>query len=341
VTPLQALAEALVCPTHRVKLEAQSHSASGGVPWEDGTIRCPSGCQFAIERGIPRFVDGGYAKAFGLQWRRYQRIQLDSYLGRTYSRDRLERCLGVPLTSLAGKRVLEVGAGAGRFTEWLKRYAGALVSIDLSDAVDANLLNGQGKEPYLLLQADLSRSPLPHKAFDAVVCLGVLQHTPSPEESIKNLVAHLAPGGLLAIDHYRRAPGLFAYKMYLSLGYPLRLILRDLDPETGLKATIAITRICDPVRKWTNKHYWLDQAVSMALPSACYYRDYPDLDPALVYQINELDTHDGLTDYYKHRRTVAEIDAFLRQIGLTHVVCSEGGNGVEAHATAPVTVGLS
>jgi SAM-dependent methyltransferase len=38
--------------------------------------------------------------------------------------------------------------------------------------------------------------------YDYVICLGVLQHTPSPEESMKSLFDMVRPGGAMVIDHY-------------------------------------------------------------------------------------------------------------------------------------------
>jgi 2-polyprenyl-3-methyl-5-hydroxy-6-metoxy-1,4-benzoquinol methylase len=35
-----------------------------------------------------------------------------------------------------------------------------------------------------------------------VVCLGVIQHTPDPEKTIKCLFEKVKPGGVLVIDHY-------------------------------------------------------------------------------------------------------------------------------------------
>jgi len=91
------------------------------------TLTCPSGCQVPVVRGIPRFVPSeDYAAAFGWQWKRFRRSQLDSYSGTTISRDRLTRCLGGSLEAVRGKAVLEAGCGAGRFTEILLE-AGARV----------------------------------------------------------------------------------------------------------------------------------------------------------------------------------------------------------------------
>ena len=133
----------LICPTHHVPLGYEKHiSALEGVPWPEGDMTCSKGCRWAIRGGIPRFVSvTSYASSFGCHWNRYPRTELDSYTGKSYSRQRLERCLGAPLESLRGKVVLECGSGAGRFTELLVRHCDALVCIDLSSAVDANVRN--------------------------------------------------------------------------------------------------------------------------------------------------------------------------------------------------------
>ncbi|WP_406695900.1 class I SAM-dependent methyltransferase [Singulisphaera sp. Ch08] len=334
---LESLVRGLKCPSHKQRLVVECQGELGrGVPWPVGVLQCPSGCTFPIRGGIPRFTDRDhYAEPFGLQWRRYQKTQLDSYTGLPISRERLERCLGMPLEALAGKRILECGSGAGRFTELLLGRGDLLVSLDLSDAVDANLKNCGGRDPYLLIQADINSSPLPKRSFDVCICLGVLQHTPSPEQAIRSLVEHLAPGGLLVIDHYTRYSGPLALSNYLTLGYPLRHVFKRLGPEAGLRATTALTAFCDPIRRRTCRVHWLDRIASRFFPMICYYNEYPGVDPKIVYDLNELDTHDALTDFYKHRRTRAQIDAYLKSLGLIQVECSKGGIGVEARAIVP------
>src|SRR5260370_37100503 len=186
----------LLCPRHRsVQLTYEKEFSTAGVPWPDGEMRCSEGCRWSIRGGIPRFVgENNYASSFGVQWNKYPRTELDSYTGKSYSKQRLERCLGTPLEGLRGKVVLECGSGAGRFTELLVRQCEALVSIDLSSAVDANLRNCRPIHPYLIMQGDINASPLPPKYFDIVVCLGVIQHTSNPERTLPSLVRHVKPG---------------------------------------------------------------------------------------------------------------------------------------------------
>jgi len=322
----------LRCPTHRDILRLDPGTSTfGGMPWPNGQIKCPRGCAFPIERGIPRFVPyDNYAAAYGLQWNRYEKTQLDSYTKQPISRQRLERCLGGELEQLTDKVVLECGSGAGRFTELLIDNCASLVSLDLSDAVDANLKNCSGKKPYLLFQADINRTPLPKRFFDVVICLGVIQHTPSPEQAISSLAEHLKPGGVLVIDHYTVKSALQRVSRFLTAAYAFRAILKRLPPELSLKATKALTAVCDPIRKRTCKHFWLERIASRFLPSICYYATYPQLDVRLAYEWNELDTHDALTRWYSHVRTPQEIERCLFQLGFTQIACNYGGNGVEA-----------
>jgi len=274
---------------------------------------------------------------FGLQWQRYRKTQLDSYTGQPISERRLVRCLGHSLDELQGKKVLEVGSGAGRFTELLLRHCEALVSVDYSDAVEANMRNCSSMQrPYLLLQADVTELPFPPGLFDVVVCLGVIQHTPSPERTIEKLAEQVRPGGILCIDHYI-AEGWSKVGRYLTLAYPLRSILKRLPSEEALKYSIAISEVCDPVRKVTCKYPIVDRIACRLFPSICHYRR-PELQGLSEHQVrewNELDTHDALTDFYKHLYSPDEVQEMVERSGLTVVSVERAGNGVEIRATAP------
>jgi hypothetical protein len=48
-----------------------------------------------------------------------------------------------------------------------------------------------------------------------------------------------------------------------------------------------------------------------------------------------LDTHDSLTDYYKHRRNVEEIAAALGSCQLKEISVGIGANGIEGRAVKP------
>ena len=66
-----------------------------------------------------------------------------------------------------------------------------------------------------------------------------------------------------------------------------------------------------------------------------YYRAHPELNDELQREWALLDTHDSLTDWYRHLRSRKAIRAALERSGLTSIWCEKGGNGVEARAMRP------
>ena len=137
---------------------------------------------FPIVKGIPRFCkDENYADSFGFQWNTFDSTQLDSYSSSDLTELRFYASTGWTPQDLGSSSVLEVGSGAGRFTEvFLRTTKGILFSVDYSSAVDANLRNNiRFAERLKLAQASIYELPFADNSFDKVFCLGVLQHTPS------------------------------------------------------------------------------------------------------------------------------------------------------------------
>lgn len=294
-------------------------------------LRCAFGCNVPVVGGIPRFVPSDdYAAAFGWQWTHFQKSQLDSHTGTTISRDRLTRCLGGDLTVVRGQSVLEAGCGAGRFTEVLLSAGARVFAADLSVAVEANHANCGESADYFVCQADIRRLPVTPASFDVVICLGVVQHTPEPEETIAALASYLKPGGLLVIDHY-------------SEHYPVtgpRRVLRELllrmPPDRARRIALGTARALVPVHRalWRRRRGFgrLRKYLGRVSPLVDYYDAYPELGPQLLSEWAVLDTHDTLTDQYKHLRKPNEIRATLEDLGLADIEVERGGNGVEARA---------
>lgn len=338
-TPM-ALAPQARCPTHHAALGMADRLEATGTP----EIRGSCGCVFAIRNGIPRFVaDSAYTTGFGLQWNAFRRTQLDSFSGARISHDRLTRCMGGSLDELRGAAVLEVGCGAGRFTEVLLHAGARVFACDLSTAVEANYANCGGNPGYFVCQADVLRLPIAPAGFDVVVALGMIQHTPSPEATIQALAAAVRPGGLLVLDHYRTPPPLIRLAYPLSPHFVLRQVLLRVPPPLAIRLTRAIVHALLPF----HRRLWHRGPVADRLgpvwrrlsPVFDYYDSYPELGDQLA-EWAFLDTHDGLTDHYKHLRTPEQIAAALRAAGLEVIECRPGGNGVEARARRPdVTTG--
>jgi ubiquinone/menaquinone biosynthesis C-methylase UbiE len=109
--------------------------------------------------------DVRYADSFGEQWNRYRRVQLDSVTGKPLSRTRFFEGTGWP-ERLDGERVLEVGCGAGRFTEVLVSTGAEVVAVDASSAVEA--CRETVGDRATVVQADLFDLPFPEGSFDRV-----------------------------------------------------------------------------------------------------------------------------------------------------------------------------
>jgi hypothetical protein len=58
----------------------------------------------------------------------------------------------------------------------------------------------------------------------------------------------------------------------------------------------------------------------------------------MYYQWMLLDTHDAMTDVYKHRRTPRSIRRTLEGLGARQIHVATGGNGIEAYCEKPVIV---
>jgi 2-polyprenyl-3-methyl-5-hydroxy-6-metoxy-1,4-benzoquinol methylase len=292
-----------------------------------GALTCPEGCTFSSRKGILQFVQkSNYSDAFGVQWKTYRRTQLDSYSGTTITRDRLIRCMGEELlATLSGKSVLECGCGAGRFTEILLGKGAQLTSIDLSEAVEANQENFPQDSHHRIAQADILHFPFKPQQYDFVVCLGVIQHTPSPEATIDALYNQLKPGGWLIIDHYTHT-----LSWYTKTAPLFRRFLRRLPPDEGMKRTEWLVDTLLPYHAMLRDFRPGQMLLSRLSPVLCYFHRYPELSDELHREWALLDTHDSLTDWYKHFRTRGQIQNALEKLGLEEIWCRYGGNGVEA-----------
>ena len=323
-------------PELKCVLHGEAITTGGPARVEDAReLVCAQGCQFPVVKNVPRFVPvDNYAAGFGLQWTTFRKTQLDSYTKTTISRDRLARCLGGSLESVRGKTVLEVGCGAGRFTELFLAAGAHVVAVDLSNAVEANYENCGSAENYFVCQADARQLPVEPHSFDFVVCLGVIQHTPNSEETIAGLTRYLKPGGTLVIDHYAHA---YPHNALQNL---LRTLLIRLSAGSAKSVTLNFTRLLLPLHRlgWSDKRgrWRVRRFLQKYSPVIDYYEAYPQLGKRLLAEWALLDTHDTLTDHYKHFRSVEEIESCLQACGLVDLVVYYGGNGVEARARMPL-----
>jgi ubiquinone/menaquinone biosynthesis C-methylase UbiE len=111
-------------------------------------------------------------------------------------------------TRYHGKKVLEVGFGAGTdFIQWLR--AGARASgIDLTEEALENLRHRVHiynlPSPERMEVGDAENLPFASDSFDLGYSFGVLHHSPDTEKALGELVRVVRPGGEIKVMLYNR-----------------------------------------------------------------------------------------------------------------------------------------
>ena len=99
-------------------------------------------------------------------------------------------------------RVLDAGCGPGIGSVMLAQAAGSVVGLDYDPGLVAQCRKQYGDLPSLTFaQADLLAAPYEPNAFDAVVCIDVVEHfaPQDGERFLNHLAASLKDGGLAII----------------------------------------------------------------------------------------------------------------------------------------------
>tara|TARA_Y100000994_G_C15688385_1_gene440579 strand:- start:1207 stop:2163 length:957 start_codon:yes stop_codon:yes gene_type:complete len=168
---------------------------------------------------------------FGIQWNLFKKTQFDSFTNQNLTESRLKKCSGWDLNKLKGKCLLEMGSGAGRFTEIFLKYGAIVVSVELSNAAYANYENNQNKN-LLIIKDSLFNFKCDGITFDYVFCYGVSQHVQNPIEVYKTCVKHLKlKTGLISIDHYWKRLGEYIPCFLYYPKYLWRPITTKLNPR--------------------------------------------------------------------------------------------------------------
>jgi SAM-dependent methyltransferase len=275
-------------------------------------LRC-SKCakEYPVTNGIPRFVPtDGYSASFGYQWNIFRLQQLDSYNGTSLSARRFHGETGWSADDLRGKLVLDGGCGAGRFLDVASRMDCDVVGVDISSAVDAAAASVGDRPNVHLVQASLYALPFRPQQFDAVYCIGVVQHTPDPRGVVQALAAAVRPCGHLALTIYER-------RRFTTLGG--KYLIRPVTRRLGNRPLLALVRgampILFPLTDILFRIPRLGRLFRFLIPVANYV-DETSLSREQRYQWAILDTFDALSPRYDSPQREGDMVAVLRQAGL-------------------------
>jgi len=214
--------------------------------------------------------------------------------------------------SLAGKTVLDVGAGSGRHSFHAAAAGARVVAVDVGDCIDVARRNLPPS--VLTVEADAEALPFEPASFDVVLSIGVLHHLPDTERALRSVARFAKPGGhvhvylywvpeqrwhralLRVVDLVRRATVRLPHRVVHALSYPLAALLHAafVAPQRALRTRPRGRR------------------VAAALPLKTY-ADYP-------FGVLVNDQFDRLSAPLERRFTAGEVLAMMQAAGLEDVV---------------------
>jgi SAM-dependent methyltransferase len=282
-----------------------------------GYLKSPTGAQYPIRNGIPRFVQGGAlresVRSFGDEWNFFN----FTHFKNNWLFHSVKNTFGSP-AAFAGKTILDAGGGSGAQTLWmLEAGAAHVILLELSDSVDDVVkqnLGLSGYRNYDVLQCSLDAPPLLSRSIDGIVyCHNVIQHTPSVEETARALFNLVAPGGEFVFNCYQLNDTSPARWVRFHLVYrPLRRVLSSL-PFWGI---LSYARLMGLLREVPVLGMVLEKAsfcVQGEVPREAGEAFLPHL--RRRFRATVLNTFDGFGSHaFQHHRSDSEIRTLLAEL---------------------------
>ncbi len=321
----------LVCPKSKKALELIAEETENGKVKSGYLIEKSTNAKYPILNFIPRFVpEDNYANNFGLEWNKHNRTQYDGTSGFNISQERYENETKWGY-NLQNEIILEAGSGSGRFTEHLVKTGAIIISFDYSNAVDANYKSNGQNDNLLLVQASIYEMPFTDEYFDKVLCIGVLQHTPNPKQSLFELLKKLKRGGKICTDIYLKN---FA-KIYTTPKYVVHHFTKKMNPEKLYVFTEKYINFMWPLARLLMKIPYIGKPLNWRLLIADYHHLLKNADSKTLKEWAILDTYDMLSPAHDHPASLKEFTDWHKEANLINIDAHYGYNGVEARAEKP------
>lgn len=209
----------------------------------------------------------------------------------------------VGMDAVHGKKVAEIGSGAGRIVHMLVQAGAASVT-----AVEPSEAHAVISKRYENTDAPVKvfhgrGDAMPLDDFDLIVSFGVLHHIVDPSATVRRAHEALAPGGQFVAWLYGREGN----ELYLAIFEPLRKVTTKL-PQIVLQAISISLLVPLCVYEWLCRY--------IPLPMHKYMRDYLQ---KLGWKERYLTIYDQLNPQYAKYYQKNEVEALFRDAGFDEI----------------------
>jgi len=316
------LLQILACPacSQEASLQVTAEVTQGKYIIMGKLVCTECAAEYRIRDGIPRFVpaEDNYCENFGFQWHKWKELQIDRLSGHQLSEARFFADTRWERDWMKDKLILDAGCGAGRFMDIALTAGARVVAMDISEAIDAcyETTRMHGDKGYYL-QGSLLDLPFKKGVFDAIYCMGVIQHTPDPEKVITILPALMKPGGLLTYNFYEEG-------IWRRLQIP-KYFLRLITPHLPIGITLAISKFLVASLFWLTSFLasiWKIRILNHFIPIASVHERALTREQQYTWTL--LDTFDWYGAKYEKRQHHERVAELLKSINLENVESKPG-----------------
>jgi len=321
-----------------------------------GTLRCSeSGNEYPIIKYIPRLVSKeNYSSSWGELWKNTATLVRDSSTGDTFYHDCIfgkhseenEVKEGYNMfgfewpKNLSGQKILEIGPGTGCCTEHLIETGGEIFSLDMSDAVDTFPEEWLIKPNLHVVQADMTEGVLAENLFDRIWLFQVLQHTPKPEETLKDIKPYLKDGGEISFTSYsgKFYPWWLFYTKNRSYEWVHKWtrfwMLIKYYPQKFLSffGLPILPKIYNRLTMWVDPRNIYFRTLNGEYKESPQGRLYAkNKDKKQLFELSVLNTHDAITPEYTNGAHIPVVVEWTKEAGYKNIR-SWGKGGVRIKA---------
>ena len=250
------------------------------------------------------------------KYKRYPKIQLDSFNKLKINKNRFYQNSQWQKYDLKNKNILEIGSGAGKFTEILLQTNCNLITTDVNDSIKVNYKNNF-KKRYLkkvcFIKENIDQVIFKKNIFDYIVLYGVLQNVDKQKNLIKKCIYYLKKGGKLTLDVTK------GNKFYLHLINPKffwRMIFKRMSTNNIYKIVNFLVPKFISLDTFLKKNLnGLGRVISKIIfpfPLINYY--FLPLKNQMKLKMSILDTFDGLASKFDKPLTVKALKNMIKSI---------------------------